>query len=119
LFFAQYLQSLQSESTFPTIDEDDHDEPAPPSPPGNSGEEETVTVTITVQWDELVWELKRWMKLLEVCIAAWEKSDSTKKRLRALEEEHTNWGPPAENQDICAQFQQLQVSLKHCLYWIQ
>ena len=103
---------------FTTISEHDPDEPSPPSSPGDSGgREETVKVTITVQWDELVLELKSWMKLLDVCIAAWEKSNSTEKKLRALEEEHTNWGPPAENQDICAQFQQLQVSLKRCLHY--
>lgn len=103
---------------FATITEQDPDELSPPISPGNSGrKEETVKVTVTVQWDELVLELKSWMKLLDVCIAAWEKSDSTEKRLRALEEQHTNWGPPAENQDICTQFQLLQVSLKCCLYY--
>lgn len=120
LFFLQYLLSLQSESMFTTIIEHDGDEPCPPSSSGTSWvKEETVKVTTTVQWDELVLELNSWMKLLDVCIAAWEKSDSTEKRLRELEEEHANWGPPAENQDICAQFQRLQVSLKRCLHILQ
>lgn len=73
-----------------------------------------VTVTLHKRWEKLVLDLEVWKKLLDGCIAAWEESISTEEKLRELEEEHINWGPPAENQDILTQFQELQVNPKCC-----
>ena len=58
---------------------------------------------------QLMRKWQDWGKLLDACIAAWEKCSSTKDKLRQLEEQHAKWGPPAENQDILDQFHALQV----------
>ena len=71
-----------------------------------------VTVTVQKRWEKLVLDLETWKELLVVCIAAWEESISTEEKLRKLEAEHVNWGPPAENDDILKQFHELQVSFK-------
>ena len=60
---------------------------------------------------QLLKKWQEWGKLLDACIAAWEKCISTEDKLRKLEEQHVKWGPPAENQDILEQFDALKVSL--------
>ena len=58
---------------------------------------------------QLMRKWQDWGKLLDACIAAWEKCSSAKDKLRQLEEQHAKWGPPAENQEILDQFHALQV----------
>ena len=58
---------------------------------------------------QLMKKWQEWGKLLDACVAAWEKCISAKDKLRQLEEQHAKWGPPAENRDILEQFRDLQV----------
>ena len=74
--------------------------------------ESETTITVRAQWDGLVLDLEGWKKLLDACIAAWEMCISTEDRLRKMEEQHVQWGPPAENRDILEQFEDLQVSCR-------
>lgn len=67
---------------------------------------------------QLMRKWQEWGKLLDACIAAWEKCNSAKDKLRPLEEQHAKWGPPAESRDILEQFHALQVRLAalYCTY---
>ena len=62
------------------------------------------------QWAQLMQKQQKWGKLLDACIASWEKALQVDGDLKEREEWLAKWGPPAENQAILMQNSELEVN---------
>ena len=62
------------------------------------------------QWAQLGKGQANWGKLLDCCIAAWEKGLAVRDGLVDLERWLVRWGPPADSQAILVQYSDVLVS---------